>query len=75
MRAAFLWDGSVRGTWQVERGRKAAVLRMTPFEPLPESALSELIREADALLRFAEPDAAGLGGGRRTAPPMSSTIR
>ncbi|WP_406312782.1 winged helix DNA-binding domain-containing protein [Streptosporangium sp. NBC_01639] len=57
VRATFLWDGSVRGTWQVERRRKAAVLRLTPFESLSESAVSDLTREADALLRFAEPDA------------------
>ncbi|WP_433242971.1 winged helix DNA-binding domain-containing protein [Streptosporangium sp. CA-135522] len=58
VRATFLWDGFVRGTWQVERRRKAAVLRMTPFEPLGAGAVAELTREADALLRFAEPDAA-----------------
>ncbi|MFF5208987.1 winged helix DNA-binding domain-containing protein [Streptosporangium sp. NPDC000396] len=57
VRATFLWDGFARGTWQVERRRKDAILRMTPFESLPKSAISNLTEEADALLRFLEPDA------------------
>jgi hypothetical protein len=60
VRATFLWDGLVRGTWQVERKRKVAILRMTPFEPLPKSAVAALSEEAEALLRFLEPDATTL---------------
>ncbi|MGV9777630.1 winged helix DNA-binding domain-containing protein [Streptosporangium sp. NPDC003464] len=60
VRATFLWDGSVRGTWQVERRRGAAVLRMTPFEPLSGTAVSELTQEGEALLGSVEPDAATL---------------
>ncbi|GGL15989.1 hypothetical protein GCM10014719_17640 [Planomonospora parontospora subsp. antibiotica] len=58
VRAVFLWDGTVRGTWQAEVRRKAAVLRLTPFEPLPREAFAELTAEGEALLRFLEPDAA-----------------
>ncbi|GGK65838.1 hypothetical protein Ppa06_22070 [Planomonospora parontospora subsp. parontospora] len=58
VRAVFLWDGTVRGTWQAEVKRKAAVLRLTPFEPLPGEAFAELTAEGEALLRFLEPDAA-----------------
>lgn len=60
VRATFLWDGSVCGTWQIDRKRDTAVLRMTPFEPLPGGAVSDLTEEAGVLLRFAEPDAATL---------------
>ncbi len=58
VRAVFLWDGTVRGIWQAEVRRKAAVLRLTPFEPLPREAFSALTAEGEALLRFLEPDAA-----------------
>jgi hypothetical protein len=60
VRATFLWDGFVRGTWQVERKRKVATLRMAPFESLTSSAVSALTDEAAELLRFLEPDAATL---------------
>lgn len=57
VRATFLWDGFVRGTWQTERKRKVATLRLTPFAPLPKKALRPLEREGEALLAFLEPDA------------------
>ncbi|MBG0832872.1 winged helix DNA-binding domain-containing protein [Planomonospora sp. ID67723] len=57
VRATFLWDGSVRGTWQAELKRRTAVLHLAAFEPLPEKAVSELAEEGRALLRFLEPDA------------------
>ncbi len=57
VRATFLWDGVVAGTWEVTRKRGAATLRMTPFEALPKRAVGELTAEAEALLRFAEEDA------------------
>jgi hypothetical protein len=58
VRATFLWDGSVRGTWDVTRKRDRATLRLTPFEPLPAKARKALAAEGEALLRFVEPDAA-----------------
>jgi hypothetical protein len=57
VRATFLWDGLVAGTWNVERKRGTARLRMTPFEPLPDTATGELTEEGEALLRFVEEDA------------------
>jgi hypothetical protein len=58
VRATFLHDGVIRGTWAVERRGKTATLAMEPFEPLTRSVLAELEAEGVALLRFAEPDAA-----------------
>ncbi len=57
VRATFLWDGFVRGTWQTERRRKIATIHLTPFEALPQGAVGELAAEGEALLRFAEPEA------------------
>ena len=57
VRATFLWDGTVAGTWETTRVRGTATLRATAFEPLPKRALKELTAEAEALLRFAEDDA------------------
>jgi hypothetical protein len=57
VRATFLWDGEVAGTWQVTRAAKAATLLLAPFRPLPARALAPLRAEGEALLRFAEPEA------------------
>ncbi len=57
IRATFLHDGVMRGTWAIARTAKAATLTMTPFEPLARPAVAALEPEAQALLRFAEPDA------------------
>ncbi|MQY02007.1 winged helix DNA-binding domain-containing protein [Actinomadura macrotermitis] len=58
VRATFLWDGFAAGTWETERKRKVATLRLHPFEELPDAAVAGLTAEGEALLRFAEPDAA-----------------
>jgi hypothetical protein len=60
VRATFLWDGFVAGTWTVERKKDAATLHMTPFRPLPKGAASELAEEGQALLRFLEEGASSL---------------
>jgi hypothetical protein len=57
VRAAFLWDGVIQGTWTVERARKAATVVFAPFAPLPKGAVSALGEEALQMLRFLEPDA------------------
>lgn len=57
VRATFLRDGFVAGTWRTERKRSTAALLLAPFEPLPADALGELAGEGEALLRFLEPDA------------------
>ncbi len=56
VRATFLLDGQIRGTWAISRTAKAATVTMTPFEPLSADAVATLEPEALALLRFAEPD-------------------
>ncbi|MFF5261584.1 winged helix DNA-binding domain-containing protein [Actinomadura viridis] len=58
VRATFLVDGFAAGTWETERGRKTASLRLRPFAPLPRGVIEELTAEAEALLAFTEPDAA-----------------
>jgi Winged helix DNA-binding domain len=58
IRATFLVDGFVRGTWSVERRGKKATLKIAPFERLKEREAGGLKDEGDALLRFLEEDAA-----------------
>lgn len=55
--STFLVDGTVAGTWRVERMGTKATLRLAPYEPLPRGALPELREEAGRLVRFVEPDA------------------
>lgn len=57
VRATFLVDGFVAGTWKIERKRKAAVLILEPFGKLAKGTLAALEEEGEALLRFAEEDA------------------
>jgi hypothetical protein len=57
VRATFLWDGFVAGTWTIERKRDAAVLDLQPFGRLPRGAADALAEEGFALLRFVEHDA------------------
>jgi DNA glycosylase AlkZ-like len=53
----MLVDGSVAGSWRVERSGDRAVLRYTPFERIPAAADRELREEAAGLVRFVEPAA------------------
>lgn len=57
VRATFLVDGFVAGTWKIERKKKAAILILEPFGKLTKQALAALEKEGDALLRFVEEDA------------------
>jgi hypothetical protein len=57
VRATFLHDGEVRGTWTIERKKAAATLHLAPFEPLPKEAADALAEEGERLLRFVEDDA------------------
>lgn len=57
VRATFLCDGFVCGTWTIEKQRGVAALRLAPFEALPKRVLKPLRMEGEALLAFAEPDA------------------
>jgi hypothetical protein len=57
VRATFLWDGRICGTWDVERKKSRATLHVRPFAKLPKRAASELPEEGESLLRFLEEDA------------------
>ena len=62
VKATFLVDGVVAGTWSVAVKRKVATLRIEPFVEAPRSACcKQLEAEGEALLRFAEPQAASYG--------------
>jgi hypothetical protein len=53
----FLVDGSVAGTWRVERAGTKAALVLAPFEALPRGARTELRDEGARFVRWHEPDA------------------
>ena len=57
VRATFLVDGIVAGTWKSERKRKAAVLVIEPFGTIAKRARSEIEAEGEQLLSFLEEDA------------------
>ncbi len=59
VRATFLLDGAVGGTWRIERSGDTAVLAIEPFEPLGAAVQGTLIEEGDRLLRFVEDQAEG----------------
>lgn len=57
IKATFLIDGFVSGTWAIARTRKAATLTITPFGKLAKPARRAVEAEAETMLRFVEPDA------------------
>ena len=57
VRATFLIDGFVSGTWRTERKRGSATMSLVPFVPLSQPDLAALSEEGEALLRFLEDDA------------------
>jgi hypothetical protein len=57
VRATFLLDGFVGGTWKIEKTKGAATLMIEPFEPLPEAARDAFLEEGERLIRFVEDDA------------------
>lgn len=59
--ATFLVDGIVAGTWAVDRKRATATLTLRPFASLTVNVKRELESEADAALRFIEPEAKTYG--------------
>jgi hypothetical protein len=52
VRATFLVDGMVAGTWSMARKKKQADLVLEPFGRLPKSAAAALAEEGERLLRF-----------------------
>ena len=57
VRATFLVDGTVAGTWKSERKRKTAVLVIEPFGNIVKRVKSALEEEGETLLEFLEGDA------------------
>jgi hypothetical protein len=57
VRATFLVDGFVAGTWKIERKKASATLLIAPFEALTSKTREETGAEGNQLLRFAEPGA------------------
>jgi hypothetical protein len=57
VRATVLYDGFVCGTWDIERKKTSAVLRIAPFYRLPTRAARELTEEGTRLVNFVEPEA------------------
>ncbi len=57
VKATFLVNGVVAGTWRIEVKRRVATLRLEPFGTLTKRVLRELEAEGEALVAFAEPDA------------------
>jgi hypothetical protein len=57
VKATFLVDGFVAGTWTIERTKARAQLILAPFGKLAKSVRAALDEEGDALLRFVEDDA------------------
>lgn len=58
VKATFLVDGFVSGTWKIDRTKRAASLVLSPFGKLSRPLRASLEEEASALLAFVEPDAA-----------------
>jgi hypothetical protein len=58
--ATVLVDGFVAGTWRLERKKSTATLTIEPFAPFSPSTRKDVNAEAEALARFAEPDAGAI---------------
>jgi hypothetical protein len=54
VRATFLIDGFVRGTWKIEKDSGTAILVIEPFEPLSQEMCNALIEEGERLIHFVE---------------------
>jgi hypothetical protein len=57
VKATFLVDGVVAGTWTIGLKRRVATLELQPFGRLAKRVVEELTAEGEALARFAEPAA------------------
>jgi hypothetical protein len=54
VRATFLVDGLVAGTWRIERSRSATTIRIEPFTSLRKDVRDALAVEGEALAGFLE---------------------
>lgn len=61
VRATFLLDGFVGGTWKIERTRKRATLVIEPLESLKEADSNVLVEEGERLVRFVAPGSEAFG--------------
>jgi hypothetical protein len=52
-----LVDGYVRAGWTADRRGSRAAIEVRAFEKFSKAVVAELSEEAEALLRFTEPDA------------------
>ena len=59
VKPTFLVDGMVAGTWALDRKRTLATLTLTPLRTLTAADQKAVTAEADRLVRFCQPDAAG----------------
>ncbi|HEY8548751.1 MAG TPA: winged helix DNA-binding domain-containing protein [Vicinamibacterales bacterium] len=55
--ATVLVDGFVAGTWKLTATKRTATIAIDPFAPFPARVRKEVAAEAEALARFAEPEA------------------
>jgi hypothetical protein len=55
--ATVLVDGFAAATWKLERTKHTAAILIEPFSPFAAKVRKEVTAEAEALVRFAEPDA------------------
>jgi hypothetical protein len=60
VKATFLVDGRVAGTWKTERKGKKAALAFDAFGKLRKRDAKALAEEGERLLRFVEPDASSV---------------
>jgi hypothetical protein len=56
VRATFLVDGLVAGTWKLERAKRATTLVLEPFGRLSKRDRATLTSEGERLIRFQEED-------------------
>ncbi len=59
IRPSYLIDGLVAGTWSIEVKRREAALTLRPLERLARATRSELVDEAERLVRAQHPQAKG----------------
>ena len=59
IRPSYLVDGLVAGTWSIAVERRTATLTLRPLERLPRATRSELVAEAERLVRALQPQAKG----------------
>ncbi|HEU0033974.1 MAG TPA: winged helix DNA-binding domain-containing protein [Kofleriaceae bacterium] len=72
VKATFLVDGFVAGTWTIERAKARATLVLVPFGKLGKPVRAALEAEADALVRFVEADATSYAIAFRTDPTATA---